>query len=407
MPAPFLMLTQEEVERRKAYFEISLADEERVRGLHSRLSEHIGPILERFYEFLLAHSHVRGLLSAPGLVERLKEIQRRYFTELTTGPYDLHYFENRLRVGLAHQRTGLAPEWYLGAYLKYLGLMEEVLRRSLGSGTPEMEAAAQSLTKVVFLDMSLAIDAYILSAQEELAKRAEELERANAELRRLDAAKRHLTGAIVHDLQNPLAGIIAFLQVLGSRPQGLTDAEKRSLSEALARCNDLSTLILDVLQMNRAEEGRLELYLENLDLGEVARHAVEAFTLVAEQSGKRLTYSGPGRPVTLRSDQSLLRRVLYNLVRNALQHTPAGTHVQVRVDPGPPWSVTVCDDGPGIPREIRDRIFEPGALRSAGYQVQSGVGLVFCKRTASALGLNLRLSDEHRRGACFVLEPSE
>jgi signal transduction histidine kinase len=285
--------------------------------------------------------------------------------------------------------------------------MQEVLRTTLGVGTPEGVAALQALTKIVFLDMSLAIDAYILSAQEELAKRAEELERANVDLRRLDAAKRHLTGAIVHDLQNPLAGIIAFLQVLGSRPQGLTDAEKRSLSEALARCNDLSTLILDVLQMNRAEEGRLELYLENLDLGEAGRHAVEAFTLVAEQSGKKLTYSGPGRGVTLRSDQSLLRRVLYNLIRNALQHTPAGTHVQVKVKAGPPWSVTVCDDGPGIPREIRERIFEPGALRSAGYQVQSGVGLVFCKRTASALGMNLRLSEECERGACFVLEPLE
>jgi signal transduction histidine kinase len=67
----------------------------------------------------------------------------------------------------------------------------------------------------------------------------------------------------------------------------------------------------------------------------------------------------------------------------------------------------VCDNGPGIPREIRERIFEPGALRSAGYQVQSGVGVVFCKRTAGALGMNLRLSEECERGACFVLEPLE
>lgn len=398
------LLTEEEVRKRKAFLEIQPEDEERLRRIHPLISQHVSEIVEKFYDFLVSHEPTREMLAAPGLVDRLKQIQIQYFKELTAGRYDYEYFRNRLRVGLAHYRFGLSPEWYLGAYQKYLALVARLLQETIGQNRPEFVRTLASLTKVVFMDMSLAIDTYILSAQEQLSQKAAALEAANAELHRLDSAKRHLTGAIVHDLQNPLAGIIAFLQVLENRPQGLTDVERRSLGEALARCNDLSTLILDVLQMNRAEEGKLDLYMESIDLTEIGRAAVEAFALVAEQGGRHLAFVGSNGPVIVRTDQSLLRRLLYNLIRNALQHTPAGTRVKVDVRAGPPWTVRVADNGPGIPLEIQDRIFEPGALRSAGFQVESGLGLVFSKMAAGSLGINLRLVSEPGQGACFLLE---
>lgn len=408
--APFrigdFLLTEEEVRRRKAYLEIRPEDEEILRRAHPHLTPHVGAIIEEFYAFLLSQEHTRRLLAAPGLVDRLKKIQTRYFIELTSGFYDIGYFENRLRVGLTHQRVGLEPQWYLGAYQKYLSIATRILQATFRPNPGDFLETLEALTKVIFLDMSLAIDAYIFSDQEVLARKAGELERANEHMRRLDAAKRHLTGAIVHDLQNPLAGIIAFLQVLEARPGGLTEGEQRSLREALARCQDLSTLIVDVLQMNRAEEGRLELYLENLDLVEIGRSATEAFALVAGQARKELVFRGPEAPVVARTDQSLLRRILYNLIRNALQHTPAGTRVEVTVHRGNPWCVCVSDDGPGIPREIQASLFEPGALRRFGYQVESGIGLVFCKRAAEALGLDLRLVSDAGKGTCFKIEPA-
>jgi signal transduction histidine kinase len=400
-----LVLDEAEVQRRMSYFEIDSEDEKVLVRAHDLLESHVEEIVERFYEFLLAHEHTRRLLSEQGLIERLKEIQRRYFHELTSGRYDRDYFENRLRVGLTHRRIGLSPQWYLGAFRKYRDIITGLLRDLYGSESVDYRRAAVSFHKIITLDMSLAIDAYAFSAQEELAQRAEALETANRRLVEIDAAKRHLTGAIVHDLQNPLAGIIAFLQVLEARPGGLTEVETRSLQEALARCNDLSDLIMDVLQMNRAEEGRLDLYMENVELGEITRSAVEAFSLVAEQGGKRLRFDSSGDPVNVRTDQSLLRRILYNLVRNALQHTPAGTQVQVSVKLGPPWVVSVRDNGPGIPTEIQDRLFEPGALRSAGYQVHSGVGLGFCKMAADALDMTLHLTSEPGQGTCFCLKP--
>jgi signal transduction histidine kinase len=182
----------------------------------------------------------------------------------------------------------------------------------------------------------------------------------------------------------------------------------KALREALARCNDLSQLILNVLQLSRAEEGKLELYHENVDLAQVARGATEAFTLVADQGKRRLVFDAGDEPVMVRTDQSLLCRVLYNLIRNALRHTPEGTQVVVRVSPGPPPSISVHDDGPGIPPEVQAQIFEPfaaAARRRVGWGTDSGLGLSFCKMAAEALDMELRVESGSGKGATFVIEP--
>ena len=401
------VLTETEVRLRKAFLEVGEEDERRLREAHPHVLRHAETIAERFYEYLLAHEHTRELLSEPGRLKRLKKLQAKYFLELTTGQYDLAYFENRLCVGLAHQRIGLSPQWYLGAYDKYLQIVGGVLSEAFGGDRSKFLRTLESLTKIIFLDMSLAIDAYTLSSNERLAEEARALEHANQELKELGAAKRRLTDMIVHDLQNPLAGIVAFLQVLDEKPDGITDDERTALREALARCNDLSQLILNVLQLSRAEEGKLELYYENVDLARVAEGAMEAFTLVAKQGGRELSLDVAEEPVMVRTDQSLLRRVLYNLIRNALRHTPEGTRIEVRVAAGPPPSVSVRDDGPGIPPEVEARIFEafaPGSGRGVGWGTDSGLGLSFCKMAAQALDMDLRVESGSGQGTIFVLE---
>jgi len=397
------VLTEDEVVKRKTFLEFTENDEQLLQEAHLLLAGRHEEIIERFYEFLLSEPHTREILSTPGLVGRLKQIQSHYFRELTSGRYDLDYFENRLKVGLAHERIGLSPQWYLGAYQKYLAIVTDVLSLALGRDYERFFKTAQALTKLIFMDMSLAIDAYVFSAQDSLARKAEALESANRELRNLEATKRRLTDMIVHDLQNPLSGILAFLQVLEGRSQGLTPEERLSLREAQARCNDLSQLILNVLQLSRAEEGKLEVSIENIDLVEIGRSVVVAFDTVAGVGQRHLAFSSSQEQVRYRTDQSLLRRILSNLIRNALRHTPAGTRVELSVDPGPPVSITVRDNGPGIPIEVQDRIFEPGALRDAGFQVDSGLGLVFCKMASEAIGMKLLLESAPGEGTRFTV----
>jgi signal transduction histidine kinase len=408
MPEPgTLTMNAMEIERRKAYLEITAEDERRLREAHPLLLGHTGEIIDRFYEYLLAHEHTRLMLSAPGLIERLKKLQTAYFQQLTAGDYGQAYFENRLRVGQAHNRVGLSPEWYLGAYTKYLHIVTDVLSRAYGRDYERFFQTLVSLTKVINLDMSLAIDAYIHAAQDALASRKAELEAANLQLKKVESARQQLTDMIVHDLQNPLAGIAAFLKVL-EPSEHLTPSVREALQEALRRCHDLSQMILNVLQVSRAEEGKLATYIEDVDLSRVASESALAFRLAAEIEGRTVVVEAPAT-APLRTDQSLVRRLLYNLIRNALRHTPKGTHVIVRVERMKPAGVrlSVIDDGPGIAPDVRPLLFErfgAPALRQAGLRVDSGLGLAFCKAAAEAVGATIRVEGAGPRGSAFIVD---
>jgi len=400
------VLTPAEVAKRKEYLEITARDEQLLKDAHSHLVRQTPAIIDRFYEYLLGHEHTRAMLSAPGLVARLKGLQTKYFTELTAGVYDLAYFENRLRVGQIHQKIGLSPEWYMGAYIKYLHIASDVLSTAFGRDYERYFQTIISLTKVISLDKALAIDAYHHAAQEALEKKSEELAQSNEQLKRSQAAKRQLTDMIVHDLQNPLAGMSAAIQVISSG-ESLSESAREALAEARKRCQDLAQMIMNVLQVSRAETGELQAYIENLDLSHIAREVAGAFQTAARLEGQSILVEVPER-TAIRSDQTLLRRILQNLIRNALRHTPQGTHVAVRIEPGGPerLRLSVADDGPGIPKDVQPTLFEPFgavALRKSGIRVDTGLGLPSCRVMARAIAAELHVESDGSHGSIFSL----
>jgi signal transduction histidine kinase len=400
-------LTASEVSKRKEYLEITSEDERRLKEAHVHLESHVTTIIERFYEYLLSHDHTRQMFSAPGLVERLKGLQTKYFRELTSGEYGLKYFENRLRVGQVHHRIGLAPEWYLGAYDKYLQLASDVLSTAFGRDYERFFQTIISLNKIISLDKGLALDAYHYSAKEALERQANELKKANEGLQRLQDTKQQLSDMIVHDLQNPLAGVISVLQTFDSKPTGLRPDEREILKEGLRRCDDLSQMILNVLQISRADSGHLETHFEGIDLASLASDVTESFRIVADVEGRTLVFESPPS-VPIRSDRSLIQRVLQNLIRNALRHTPKDTQIVVRVDvlPAGRARVRVIDDGPGISTEVQSHLFDPfGAtrLRNAGMRVDVGLGLASCKVAAQALEAEISVESDGIHGTSFAL----
>jgi signal transduction histidine kinase len=166
-------------------------------------------------------------------------------------------------------------------------------------------------------------------------------------------------------------------------------------------------MILNVLQVSRGEEGKLNTQLEEIDIADLARESVAAFRIVAEVDGRHLGIETP-QSLSVKTDQMLLRRILYNLIRNALRHTPRGTGVLVRVEAPMPGEVrlSVIDDGPGLPPEMQPYLFEryaAAAVRSSGRWVDSGLGLAFCKTAADALGAALTVHSDGKHGATFAL----
>ncbi len=398
-------LTDEEVARRKTYLEMTADDERRLKKAHPLIQAQAEQIIERFYDYLLGHEHTRSLLDAPGLIERLRGLQLQYFFELTSGCYDLAYFQNRLRVGATHHRVGLSPEWYVGAYLKYLHIVTDVLSTAFGRDQERFYQTLVSLTKVIYLDMGLALDVYHLSAQAKVGQKARELEDSNLQLRQLQTAKRLLTDMVVHDLQNPLTGIQVFLQLLQSRSEGQPKDVQEAVGEALRRCSDLSEMILNVLHISRSETGMLNAQIEEVDLAELIGMVTRSLRHVFDQARHPLAVDAEVGGA-LRTDRYLVRRVLENLLRNTLRHTPPGTPVTVRLAPTESDRVrlSVIDGGPGIPPELQSLLFDPFGgpeLRKAGLRMDTGLGLVFCRAASEAVGAEIYVESDGRSGTAI------
>jgi diguanylate cyclase (GGDEF)-like protein/PAS domain S-box-containing protein len=150
-----------EIARRKAFLEFTAEDAARLHALHTTLQTLAPDFANAFYDHLRAFEETHRFIPNVETLARLKRAQASYFESLTAGDYGPEYIAHRLRVGVVHQRIGLEPKWYLGAYGKYLGeLLPEIWQR-LGSDPEAFIAAYRALIKVVLLDMGLAIDTYI------------------------------------------------------------------------------------------------------------------------------------------------------------------------------------------------------------------------------------------------------
>ncbi|WP_165789445.1 EAL domain-containing protein [Billgrantia endophytica] len=155
-----LGLDEASISNRKAFLQFGRDDIERLKRLHRALEELDHPFAEDFYEHLLQFEETRSLIPDTATLQRLQASQTAYFDTLTAGDYGERYVHHRLKVGIVHQRIGLDPTWYLGAYAHYLVGLLPTIHQRLEGGHGELIATLQSLIKIVLFDMSLAIDTY-------------------------------------------------------------------------------------------------------------------------------------------------------------------------------------------------------------------------------------------------------
>jgi two-component system, sensor histidine kinase and response regulator len=220
---------------------------------------------------------------------------------------------------------------------------------------------------------------------------------------RLQLQKERLSSFVVHDLKNPVGAMDLHAQVLladRTLPQKARDAAEHIRSDA----RSLMRLILNLLDISKSEEGKLAPRLTELDLATLAREALESVALKAQLSGVTIAAQLP--ETKLRADVDLLRRVFENLFDNAIRHTPKGGTVELtsRRD-GDRLYMTLSDSGPGIPAELRERIFDPFIQAEAGQRAVGGrgLGLTFCRLAVEAHGGRIWVEDGSP-GSRFCIE---
>ena len=233
----------------------------------------------------------------------------------------------------------------------------------------------------------------------ELDQARSELSARNAELQ----LKKALAQSLVHDLKNPLAAILGNLDLLELKcDQGLHAVVNRSQQGA----KRMLTMVLDLLDVERLDEGQFKPDLKRLDVADIARAAADEVEVVTAQQGKHIALD-LGSAGWVDADPHLVRRVIDNLIANAIKHSPAGGTVTLSVGTREEGvEICVTDNGPGVPTEFRETIFERYAQLDSGEETSGsnrGLGLTFCRLAVEAHGGTIWVEEAEGGGACFRL----
>jgi signal transduction histidine kinase len=238
---------------------------------------------------------------------------------------------------------------------------------------------------------------------------AERLRRTGGELviaeERAQAAERlamlgRLAAGLAHEIRNPLGSISGSVEMLREAP-GLSDEDKRLCDIIASESARLNHLVSDMMDLARPKKPEAN----DVDVGEMARDVV-ALASRSERSAADVSvrYEGPTGAVFARCDGAQMRQVVWNLVRNAVQVSGAGSTVTVKVasEGGDKVTLAVSDEGPGIPQEDVDRIFDAFyTTRSHG----AGIGLAVVRRIIddhAPLGASIDVQSS-AKGATFLV----
>jgi PAS domain S-box-containing protein len=207
--------------------------------------------------------------------------------------------------------------------------------------------------------------------QEDL-ERALEVEReAAARLRTLDEMKDTFLQAVSHDLRTPLAAILGMAITLERGDVGLAPEETRELAGRIEHnARRLERLVTNLLDLDRLARGVLTPTFEPTDVGDLVRR------MVAESDPSRDQIEVSTESVIVPIDPPKVERIIENLLANAVKHTPAGTSVHVSVTGSEHGVMIVVEDaGGGVPRELREKIFEEFRQGTDAPQASPGVGI--------------------------------
>lgn len=238
---------------------------------------------------------------------------------------------------------------------------------------------------------------------------AQRLQEAAQQKERLEQSRRDLIAWASHDLRTPLASLQLVVDAL---VDGVADDEitrQRYLRTAQTEIANLKELINDLFELSQLESGHLDLNLQHTSLSDLLSDTLSTMRAMAERRGVRLDghVSRDVDPVQI--DPEKIQRVLYNLLSNAIRHTPAGGEVQLTAEAaGPGVRVTVTDSGEGIASEDLPHIFERfyrgerARTRERDGERGAGLGLAIARGLIEAHRGTIEVDSQPGQGARFI-----
>ena len=356
---------------RMRFLDLQEEDRELLASLRPLFEASASRVVEDFYRHLLAFEETRELLADPSTQQRLLEVQRSYLLSLVPPALDEGYAQERLQIGQAHQRIGLAPRWFLGAHAHYFRLLAPLVQAHLRAEPERAERALLALHKLLALDAELVLESYLGSREERLEHMDRELSAMSSVLdvyrRQSDvlrdtafraqvaeerASVATMVAGLAHEIGTPMGVIQGHAELLESSITG--DAGRERLRVIQEQIDRISGIMRNLLEMARPQERERS----EVDVRELIQRCV---AFVGDQLRRReIEVKLEWEQATLLGDEKRLQQVLLNLFVNAADAMPRGGELRIALEQvGESVEVRVADTGEGIPAAVVSRIFDP------------------------------------------------
>jgi NtrC-family two-component system sensor histidine kinase KinB len=224
-----------------------------------------------------------------------------------------------------------------------------------------------------------------------------------SERQELDDLRQDLTSMIFHDLRSPLGNVISSLEMLQATVLFEDEGLNAILSIAMRSSRRVSRLVESLLDVGRLESGKAVLYKTEEMVNKLIGDSIEEVSPIAEAKGHTLEDRSEKDLPPIELDQSMIQRVLINLMENAIKYTPSGGRISVSAGvQGQDILIQVCDNGQGIDASDQQRLFEKfTTIHREGKPKGLGLGLAFCRLAVEAHGGRIWVESEPGEGATF------
>jgi signal transduction histidine kinase len=245
--------------------------------------------------------------------------------------------------------------------------------------------------------------------QDQVEEHRRELEAANRELLLTQRFKESMTQMVVHDLKNPLSGIMGNIQLVQMQHERMAAPRREELLQrSLDSARQMARMIQNILEVAKLEEQKMPLKREALDVRAIVAEQTAEIASLSARDGIRLeTEVAAGLP-PVDADRELLGRILGNLLSNAFKHTPSGGRITVSAgEEGDGILLSVRDTGEGIPEDLLPYIFEKfvaGESENRRRQTyDSGLGLTFCRLAVECHGGRIAVASRPGEGTVVTV----
>ncbi len=248
-------------------------------------------------------------------------------------------------------------------------------------------------TARAIMDGDLSQRIQLVGPRDELGGLAVNLNRMLSRIDELMQNLRHVTSNIAHDLRSPLSRHRQRLESARMKPRS-NDEYEAAIDTAIEDTDTILKIFEAMLRIAQIEGGTPRERFTTTNLSKIAENVVDAFAAVAEDKGKSLKENIQPN-ILIRGDSELITQMLANLVENSLRHTPVGTNVELRIHSSlNKILITLTDDGPGIPQEEREKVFQHFYRGDTSRSTQgNGIGLSFVAAVVKLHDASISLED--------------